>query len=547
MSQHQRDRLPLPWWGLLYLVPGVILVTYASIMLGAEALASGSWTNGIGWGLFVAVGLGVVFWVSHLASPNWAFIIIAGFYFCVSVGSQSAFYDLARDQLHRRVHASEAGVYPAEWKSLSPEECYQKWMAKVLEDPHAHGWWDHLSAQVKSGITNKERASEYIEGQSSYRDVYRQGGWIYINWLAQYLFVALACVLSLAGCAVWDRSVRKQERLRKFAEEENESLRNALRERGLSEQAVRDVFHSSARRKILEQSIDRKHLVLLLPQVEKTVLNEIYQDLEFNRIWRLHHDAERALDAERRQLAEDIINRYYYGKMELIGPSASWIFILIAAQRLREMDDNKTMWQALREIYDTVLALGHADQIPGFMTCDMSDLKYDTVRPYDQWVSLCVHEAVFYRPESCWPQLEKMSIDAIPEAAYLGILYQYYFAPDRRVHEWWHGLEPQHLVSALGSRLRNALLTFVQREEQWFAENSSGSIDGLFALVGGWPFVDAAPIIECALQSGWRRSCTKIPETEEWKSLLSRYEQSPFGAVSSYVDWYEQYKRAMGH
>ena len=200
-------------------------------------------------------------------------------------------------------------------------------------------------------------------------------------------------------------------------------------------------------------------------------------------------------------------------------------------------------WFSLERIFDTFLALGHRDVVAPFAGLDLVGLPFRRVPVGARWASLATPKATFFAPGSAWGDLEKMPAADIPEEAYLSILYQYYFTPDRRVYEMWGGTEPAEIVARLGPRLRDALLTFIEAEVPRIAADRPEVVTRLASIAADWPFAVAGPILERALQAGWHQSLAHVPETAEWLRLLEQYSSSPFGDPRTYVRWHNQRAR----
>lgn len=530
---------PLPWWGGFVLLPGLAISGYVLVMAGGDVLSTGYWGAGMMWGLGIFVVLGVLFWLSRLSAPGWALAIISLFYAVLMVGSQVVYYDGAQDRLYHTVQA-EPGRFPPAWKDLDRDRLYQQWMAKTLDEPEASGWWAHLRAQARAGIWHTERASKYEPGKPAYRPVYRQGWQVWLGWISSLLMAGVGCLFSLVGCAVWNSRVQEEERVRAFARDTYRTVGEALEQRGLSRQQVESILRQSAQSRHLDTPIPLGRVAALLPDLDAGLVRAIRDDLDLNRQWRSHWDPDRTLDPDRRRIAEDIIRQYYPGRKELINPRTSWLPLMIAAQRLHEAMPAERFWFSLKRIFDTLLALGHRDSVASFAELDLSGLSFRRVPVGERWASLATPEATFYARGSSWEALEQMSADEIPEEAYLGIIYQYYYTPDPRVYEMWWGTEPADIVARLGPRLRDALLTFIEMEAPRMAPHWPGAVTRFASIAGDWPFEVSGPILERALQAGWHQSLTRVPNTPEWLELLERYAPSPFGDPRTSVRWYDQ-------
>ena len=543
-AQTEGPSKPLPWWGLLLLVPGLAISVFAGMMIGVDCLASAYWGNGIVWGMWIALSLGGVFWLSRLSSPQWAFMIIVGYFFVVGVGAQINYWDLAQDRVFRSVQDDKEDSYPLEWKSIAKDDLYQVWMTDVLQEPPPHGWWSHLRAQALAGISNYERAAEFEPGKSGYRAVHRDSFWVWFAWFCQYVFVVIACVISIAGCAVWDVRVRQEEQDQQFSQRVLDQVADALEERGVQRSTTQRIIQDSCKQKPIDMPINHKHVADLMPGLPDALIQDISLDLEYNRQWRSHWDPVRTFDTKILPIVEEIILRFYNGDERLINASSSWMYLLIAAWRLEQHQSYDNFYTALKQLYDVVLALGHGDQVKPFRSISLDGIAFKRIEVGEEWASLAVREANFYARDSVWDRLVALEPEQIPEQAYPGILYQYYFTPDRRAYEFWAGTEPSDLVQALGPRLRDAVLTFIEREQQAFAD-THGSLDHLLSVLGTWPYEIAAPLLARAMESGWRGSLSQIPETDEWEHFLDSYEHSVFGSPRNYVKWYDHKKYRM--
>lgn len=523
------SRAPLPLWGIFILLPGLALSGWLMAYLGAGVMSTGNWFPGAPWAFGMALALGGTFFLSRLASLKLALIITPLFYMGVVIGSQIFFYEHERDHVYRTVAADASGRFPLQWKSLGREELYRQWMADVLDDPQARGWWDHLRATAAAGITHQERT---LKG---YGPVYRRGWQLWLNWSISYFLGALGAAFGLIGCMIWSGRQRNEARAQGDAQETVDQVCDGLRQYGVSSQTVSTVVFSSFQHRPLDKPIPLGDVAALLPELKPGVLRAIRDDLELNRQGCRGQRPEQLFDPDRLRLAEKVIQRFFRGREKLRNRPCSWLLIVIAAYRLHEVQPAERFWFSLQRIVWVYRALGYHDPVEYFSELDLSGMAFKRVPVGNHWASLASPRPTFFAPDSPWKELEQMPTEDIPEAAYLGILYQYYFRPDSRTYEMWWGIEPKEIVARLGPRLRNALLTFIETEAP--RQHGHSRVTRFASIAATWPYEIAAPIMERALQAGWHDSLSDVPKSDEWYQLLKRYNHSPFDKLSPKIRW----------
>lgn len=546
MGTKQRS---IPLWGIPLLLAGLAFSGFVLSMLGAAALASGYWGWGMMWGVGVFLMLGGTFFISRLASPEAALVITGVFWIVIVVGSHVEFFSQTQYNVYRWAQNTDSEAVPPGWAAMDRERVYRAWMADVLDEPDAGGWWDHLRANATAGLSNFERAAEFVEGKSGWREVRRTGWRVWAGWISTAFFAALGCLLAIAGAAVWSVRVQRETQAQQFAEHVVEDLGEAMKARGATPSQVKSVMRHISKPSAIDRPIALADVARLLPTLDPDLTRAIRDDLDLQRQWCAHADDNRALDPERHQRATALIQRFYDGDRSLINHRAAWLLFLIAADRLRAASETDEFWPALKTMHGVSRALGLNQHIPPFRWMNLSGLDFKRIEPPPKWELLAYGEpafsdSMFYSPNSAWPELASLPTEKIPVEAYPAIVNQYYNMPDPRVYEGWWGIDdPVEVVKRLGPRLRDALLTYIEDHQPPNRRRHRPHMMNLAGMATRWPFEDAAPILERALQSGWRQSAAGVPHTAEWKALLDRYYSSPFGSSLDYVKWYKQLKR----
>lgn len=551
-ASHTSKNRSIPFWGIPLLTLGLAFSTFVLALIGGDALASGYWGWGMMWGVAAFILLGTTFFISRLASPEAALVITGVFWVVIVIGGHWVFYEQSQNNVYRWSQSADSAAVPAGWKQMDRESVYRAWVSEVLGQPDAGGWWDHLRANATAGLSNYELAMAFIEGQPGKREVHRTGWRVWAGWISSALFAALGCVLAIAGAAVWGERNPQEAQPDHSADQIADDFGNAVRDHDrASPERIQPVVRRPEHRRPIDIPIESEDVARLLPTLDEGLLNVIQEDLDLNRQWNCHYDDRRALSGERLERAQALIARYYDGDQSLLNPRTSWLLVLIAADRLREARGETRIWSSLNAVYGVLRALGLDEQLPKFRWMDLRDLSFERIQVGPEWQSLASGETAFYVPQSGWPQLAELPVEEIPRNAYPAIVHQACSMPDPRLYEGWDGVDPGELADRLGPRLRDALLTYIAEHQPPDRCRNRQHLDSVANLAATWPFEIAAPILERALQAGWRQSVAGVPETSEWKALLGRYDDSPFGTLRQEVKWYitikrEEVRRATG-
>lgn len=546
MKQANQLGMPLPPWGWVVLLPGMAASLFFLTMVGGAALETASWGQGMLWGVFTFLCLGGVFWLSRLSDPAWALGLALLAFLVIGVGGHGEFLDLARERLERQVQEDDAGRFPPEWKTLQGEALYRAWMADTLEEPAARGWWDHLRAQARAGISHFERATEFVEGESGFRPVYRQGWQVWLNWVFIHFWAGLGCLFALAGAAFWNVQVRDETRARRFAESFEETAVQAMMDRGATGEQARDVMRHVYKKDRRKDPIRWEDVRRLLPASSEEVVHAVAEDLDLARQWSLHWQMERTLQGERSQRLNQLLGRYYPFSPRPKGKLQPFHLVLVAGDRLHEAGAGRTLYQGLLASHEILRLRQVGTQVPPFDVFDFTGLSFRRPDRGEEWEPLITGDHTYYGFNSTWERLEEMAPDEIPEGAYLAILHQYMNGTDPRNHEYWAGVYPSEVVDRLGVRLRDAMLTYLSLVMEGQFTYSTTKLQGLPTMAGRWPYETAEPILRRCVEIGWRNSLRAVPDIPEWQTFLDEYSHTPFGEGGQLVRWWSHRRLRRG-
>lgn len=535
-----RPPRPIQWWTPFVLVPGLLTAAAGVSLLGADALRSAHWLDGLGFGFAALIALAIVLWSSRVASLRLAAVVAALFYVTILIGSHKIFWTQSIHRIERHLRQAPRAEIPRAWGELEASALYDRWIASTLDEPQARGWWAHLRANARAGLSNMERAP-YEKGRPGYRLVHRTGWAVWNGWLWMTVCGALGSLLGIAGALFWTGRESDLESRTARIDALYEDVAPWLRP-GHSESEIRSIL---ARAPQPARTPIQIHTIrLLFPELDLRQSAEVHGDLELNRQLRTLGAREVALDDERERRAAELIETLYCGERPVQTPS--WLPLVIAATRLHRLDSSQQFWFPLARIHNTLRVLGQTDQVAPFCRIDLEGIPFERVTARPPWRDLATGRASFHDSGSVWSELANIEPDAIPRGAHLAIVHQFYNVPDRRLFEMFSahgGVEPDELVRRLGSRLRDALLTYIENAQRPGSNLPPSQRHRLARMAGNWPYEVAAPILERAVEAGWLESLTDVPETEEWRRFLDVYDPSPFGTPRTWVRWFEMYKR----
>lgn len=542
MKVDNQPAMPLPWWGWLILLPGMAGSLFLLSMVGGAALETASWEQGMLWGFFAFFCLGGVFLLSRLADPQWALCLAIFAFVVISLGGQAEFFALARERLERQVREDDTGRFPENWKALDREALYRAWMADTLKEPAARGWWFHLRAQARAGISHFERATEFVEGQSGYRPVYRQGWRVWLNWISIHFFAGVGCVFGLVGSAVWCTRVQDEMRARRFAETFEKTAVQAMMDHGATKEQAQDVMRHAYKKDRRKDPIRSEDVRRMLPASSEEVINAITEDLDLARQWSLEWRMKHSLKDEQSERLRRFLRDHYYLSARPEENLKPYHLVLVAGSRLHEAEAGvgRTLYQGLLAVHEILRVYEVGVQVPPFDFFDFTGLSFQSPARGEEWEPLITGGQTYYGFSAAWEKLEKLAPEAIPEDAYLAIIHQYMNGTDPRNHEYWAGVYPSEVVERLGLRLRDAMLTYLFMVMEGRFSYPTTYLQHVPLMAGRWPYDVAEPILRRCVEIGWRSSLKAVPDTAEWQAFLDGYAYTPFGEGGQLVDWWSK-------
>ncbi|MCB1121286.1 MAG: hypothetical protein KJT03_07040 [Verrucomicrobiae bacterium] len=531
----------MPLWGWFLFLPGLFFSWWGLSYAGATVLLTGSWGNGIIWGLFCFLLLGFVFWISFVNSPGFSLAVVLIAFFSILVSTQYLFYDLSKDRMQRLVNQAEPGSYPETWKQLDRHTLYQTYLRDTLEDPEAGGWLDHLRAHTKVGLTNSERLylGEFEPGQPAFGPRTRRGLKLWVSWGATYLFGAFGLLCSMAGAALHNREVREEQELKKMAQTVHGQLREAMEERGIPEPEAEKILTRALRPQKDRDKITLSKLTEALGVNGPDLLSQLQQDLTLAQDWYRHPKQEKNLDTGQVQILNAVATRCYGHPPD---PSERFAYhlLLVAAERLNRHQPELRFYQSMQRIHAVLAMTGFAGINPRpFPQLDLNGIAFRRVAGSGKYQPLETGKVMYYHGEAIWEELAALDANDIPESAIPAIIYQSLHTTDPRNHEWWDGTRPGELLQRLNIRARDALLTRLEQGGFGTADSPIYQAEGLLCYAGNWPFNEAGPLMIRAIECGWRGAIAGVPETKEWETFLHQWNDTPFGPLRGYVKWFD--------
>ena len=510
-------------WSWLILLPNFSFLVLLFSLAGADfVISTAYWENALIWSVFLFFSWAFVLWISHIYSPDLSLILSALLWICIVIGSQWDYYLSQRNEVVRYQYQEKEEILKN--SQLDLNKIYNLYMQKVLNDPNVHGWWGHIKLITHEGIINRERLGMRKTG-GKFAEVERHGWQVIVAWLFSYLFLACACLLGMIGAAIRN----PQEKQQVVIKHQKNSDANA-------KPYFYQPMNLSKHKTITPQTVAR-----LIEIQNQDLTNLLTKDLLIVSNCIKEYDIPCKVDKSQKIVIDQLVKKFRPFNQNRTAYRPEYMMMhsaLIYQQHVDDLD----YYHCLGKISAVYAYFQLSRQVLPFQNIDLSGLVYKPVAIDPLWRMLVGKGANFYDQGSAWELIEKEAAEDIPEGAYLAILYQAIHAPDRRVHEWWGGVEPHELIQRLGSRLRDALLTYLHDWPTWFSDHEYYRLERLTAIVGQWPEEIAAPILERCIRSGWRNSCSQIPETPFWIEFLENYEPTPFGSLKNYVRWYSNKK-----
>lgn len=281
--------------------------------------------------------------------------------------------------------------------------------------------------------------------------------------------------------------------------------------------------------------IDRIELAERLPRrIEPDLLEQVCSDLDICIAWRSGNHETCHFDKERDRIYAGVRKRFYCSARPIYN-APTWQPVLVAAERLFKAGYAPRFYPCLNHVYRAAQTLVPINRIVKFDAMDLTDIEFQRIEFDDVWVEIAERRAAFADPQSIWQKLDKMQDDEVPDAALLGIVYQYNWSTDPRNYEHWHGTMPGEMATRFGPRLRDALLTYIEYRS---GAGPPGQNYRIARMACDWPYEVAAPIVERAIQSGWFDSLVGLPESTEWRTLLDMYRVTAFGEIGQHIEWF---------
>ena len=523
----------LPIWGwpilFLFLTASGLLVSY----IGSDFIvAYAHWSDGIWWGISAAIALAGSLWCAQVKSPTLTLLAAIGFFLFIAVNTQINYYKKSKFELFTIVQKSEESEWPAGWKNLDRNSLYQNYINQRIS-PTGFSWLDHLRLQADIGIISTEQQGHRKYGGRKGVEVYRQGFWIWWGWFLCYLLLAIGCFIGMAGSAF---VTRKEETESDVSDIVVERMYATLKEKGLDEESIKAVI----RRPKKNARISDREILNLLPIDESSTAGEILRTIKLSKEWRASTNNKEELNREDLNRIHFLLESFYSVDPDDVKKIYPYYLTLLSADKLFRRMENKSFYDCMTIITDISALLSIHPLIPPFQRIDLTGIEYKSLSVGELWEPLFGGGQSFYAYNSSWELLENNNSEDIPEDAYLAIIYQYFHQPDPRGYEMWQGTTPSQMVAMLSPRLRDAILTSLSKSKHCasLAESPLSTQMQLAAWAANWPEEKAAEFFNRCIQSGWRASLRRLPETPFWREFIDKNNNTPFGELSNYVDWY---------
>jgi len=388
--------------------------------------------------------------------------------------------------------------------------------------------------QADIGIVRTETHGHRKYGGRKGVEVYRQGFWMWWGWLICYLFLAIGCFFGIAGSSFITHRKRPENKVPKLV---LERMQSTLKEKGLEEETINTILS----RPNNIATFDDSEILKLLPIDDSATAEEILRLIKLSKQWRASSNVEQELNQADLKQIYSLLKYYYNRGPEDVKTIYAYYLILLAADKLFRLVKHKSFYDCLVIITDISALLSIHHTIQPFHQIDLKNIKYKTLTVGELWQPLYGGRQCFYQYNSSWELLENNKPEDIPEDAYLAIIYQYHHQPDPRGYEMWQGTTPAQMMEMLAPRLRDAILTYLSHAMQQVSitERSLSAYTRLAAWAYDWPEEQAEVFFNCCIQSGWRFSLDRLPDTPHWRKFIDKNNKTPFGDLSNCVEWYQ--------
>jgi hypothetical protein len=524
----------IPIWGW----PILITLLYGSGLLlsymGSDfIIAYAHWGDSIYWAFFAAAALAFSLWSAQVQSEKLTLIIAVLFFIFISVNTQINYYSKSKFELYTIVQQSEDNEWPTEYKSQDRDTLYQSYINQRI-NPTGLSWLDHLRLEADIGIIRTEQQGHRKYGGRKGVEVYRQGFWMWWGWFICYLFLAIGCFFGMAGSAFVGK---KEDNKNKVAEIIVNRMNHVLKDKGLNDDEIKSII---TKPRTYYSEISDEEVLELLPIADKSTVNEIIHDLKLSKEWYRNSKLERKVEQNDFDRVNALVKKYYNRPIDDKDKLYSYHLLLLAADKLHRATENKSFYDCLLNITDISDLLFIPNNIQPFHVLDLENIEYKTLKVGDIWEPLYTGRQHFYSYNSSWELLEGNKPEDIPEDAYLAIIYQYCHQPAPRGYEMWSGTTPSELIEILSPKLRDAVLTYITKmiKRSSITSSNLSTLQRLTACASDWPQEQAEELLHRCIQSGWRYSLDRLPETPSWRKFIDENDKTPFGDLSNIIKWY---------
>lgn len=524
----------IPIWGwpiLITLLSGLgLLLSY----MGSDfIIAYAHWSDGIYWGFFAAAALAFSLWCARVESEELTLIFAVIFFIFISVNTQINYYSKSKFELYTIVQQSEDNEWPTEYKQQDRDTLYQSFINQRI-NPTGLSWLDHLRLQADIGIIRTEQQGHRQYGGRKGVEVYRQGFWMWWGWFVCYLFLAVGCFFGMAGS---EFVAKKEDKKNDVAKIINDRMNDVLKDKGLNDEEIKSII---TKPRTYYSEISDEEVLELLPIADKNIAKEIIVHLKLSKEWYRNSKLERKIEQKDFNQVSALIKKYYDRTLGDEDKLYSYYLLLLAADKLHRYIENKSFYDCLQIITDTSELLCIPNNIAPFNILNLNDIEYKTLEVGEIWKPLYTGKQCFYSYDSNWELLENNKPEDIPEDAYLAILYQYCHQPDQRAYEMWSGTTPSKLVEILSPKLRDAVLTYItiMMKHSSITSSNLSKLVRLASCASAWPQEQAEEMFHRCIQSGWRHSLDRLPESPAWRKFIDENDKTPFGELRNIIKWY---------
>ena len=349
-----------------------------------------------------------------------------------------------------------------------------------------------------------------------------------------YLFLAIGCFFGMAGSAF---VAGKKENESEVSEIVLERMYANLKDKGLDKESIKSILSRPKKNTAISDS----EILKLLPIDDSAIANEILRTIKLSKEWRPDSNSKEDLNQTDLNQIYSLLEYFYNRHPGDVKNIYSNDLTLLAADKLFRSTEHKIFYDCLVIITDISELLSIHNQIHPFHRINLKGLQYKTLYTGELWRPLFGGGQSFYAYNSNWELLENNNPEDIPEEAYLAIIYQYFHQPDPRGYEMWQGTTPSQMLEILSPSLRDAILTYLSKSihRASIKQNTLSKHMQLAAWASDWPEAQAAEFFKRCMQSGWRASLDRLPETPFWRNFIDKNNKTPFGDLGNYVKWYD--------